>query len=745
MGLYTTQQRNTVGIFIAPTIDLAIGLESSEKGIVGAIGQVDYGYPFSPLILKENTLEIKSTLSKYGGSRANELAYHLQDFFTAFNGKVVLGRVLGDNSKTAYVSLGKENVFEDSNILDYDIFVINTKPTSTPYQIYVDYVGSTKILTIKAVDTNGTELWSEVGTSDSRNDYIGANNNDDKYIDVDSASEAFMTGAGDFSLISPIYEANAPIFQTTSSTITSGDYLGTRFFEKNQTLTAGAFPLQLGISANDDYIDSETIKLTVKYASIEDDWLFLELRGENNDVLYTVEGSTEPNDASYIGDKIDSNYLQLDADFTALDGEPFEIVHYIAGAYMQNFLGNIYTSSLSEIDIFGADGINEWEELGLDVGQHFQFLIKQCFMFRHSIKIDYKAKTRLMKIKLFDNHNREIYKIEGSIDAESKDDYGIPNYLPLLLDETILDLKIEPTHFNFNTDFVYIDTFEPYTKDEGIPQYDLAIENIAIHAEKMDYFMTAGLYDIKVIQDIWGRVLFKAKTPLIVDIPYSDSLNSAEKWVKALNLNNEYVVKLWNNAKSSFINGIQEIGLSGWYAGESIRKNLSNMVGDVESRLAYSIAGVDYPPPRNYTTKIPLYDEDELDRLVDARINTLRIINDVICLGDVLSSYPKWTPLRLFANAEAKAFLERYIARIIASKFFKNNNEALRFVRDRVRILFDDLDEVGTFNKEHEIRKAFKVALSDEDLITVEYDCILAGVMRRGKIQGTVSTKITIK
>lgn len=739
-GLYTTQQFKTVGIFIAPTIDLTMGLEPSEKGIIGALGKLGYGYPFAPVVMKENTLEIKSTLLKYGGTQSNELAYHLQDFFTAFNGKAVIGRVMGDTSKTAYLTLGKTNEFENGTIFDYDILVTNNMKSDTEYSIKCDYVASTKLLTITALKADATVLWTVSGTTDSRlADYIGLLSDADKYISVNGASEAFSNTATDFSFTSSVKPSNFPI----AIGVTDDKFSIVRSFDDTD-IVGSSFPLNLMVSKNSAYQDNEELTVSIKSSLNQDDYLEISIKDKDGDILYEVEGSTLTTEDSYIVDKIDENYIKLGADFSdAIFDTPFEVTQVVSGALVSKFIGNIFTSTVNELDVFGANGIEEWADTPISVGEHLELLVKQCFTFKHSITINYKTQTRMMEIKLFDNYNREIYKVEGSIDLESKDDYGIPNFISLVLDSSILDVKLDASNADFDSDFVYVDTLEPYTIDSGTPKYDLAIENIGTYAEKMDYFISGGLYDIKALQDVWGKILFKAKTPMIIDIPYFNNLSSAIKWVKALNLTHEYIVKIWNNVKSDFTNGKQAIGLSGWYVGKSIEKNLSKMVDDVESRIAYSIAGVDYPSPHTYSDAIPDYTQDELDALVDARINTLRIINDKVCLGDALSSYPKWTALRLFANAEAKAFLERYIARIIASKFFKNNNEALRFTRNKVRVLFEKLDEVNTFNKKIEERWKIKVTLNDEDLIIVKYDCVLAGVLRRGKIQGTVSKKIT--
>ena len=514
MGFLTSQEREFVSIFIKPTIDLTTTLEPAEKGIVATIGKVSYGNPYYAVVFKSPTEKLKTTNQNAGGSIYNETAFHIADYFRGFNGKVLVGRLLGSDSKTKILKVNDQteikadddiNIFNDNNIIDYQ-------------------------------DKDSTEAIEWV----------------------------------------------------------------------INTCIAKKFTVQLDV------------------VNIEDD---------------------------------DEN--------------------------------------------------------------------------------------EMITVSIFDEYGNKIYSVTGGANYNSVDDYGEPNYVGNLTDTKILTLKVDRSNDDYQDNiagqtFTLEKTFDNgLVNEDGDLNYPKALEVISNNIEKCDYAFTSFLMgDDNALTDLIN-ITFKAKVPFIVDV-YSDDIPDNNPL-----LGHNHIMAIWNRKKDLFKNmGRIRVGLAGWLAGQMVKRDMSRLVGDVEYKIE-GVAGLDYPVPRIKADELPVLSDDDKTKLVKLRINTVDMWDNTLVVSDVLSCNPKNQATRLFPVIDGNYFIERYIARIMKQKFFKNLTEAKLFIKDNVRVLFDRCAKNNYFNSEANPPYTFTVSDKDSDTVIVNYQYVPNGVMRRGIISGILTQKIT--
>lgn len=391
----------------------------------------------------------------------------------------------------------------------------------------------------------------------------------------------------------------------------------------------------------------------------------------------------------------------------------------------------------TSINIFTAPNISTWEDT--PIVDFTEVVINACIATKHSISIS--NVNDYMTVIISDDLGNEIYSVSGGTSFTSVDDNGNPNYIGNKADSKILTIKVDTSHTDYNPTFEVSKTFDNGLVTEvGTPNYAKALNVISANAEKCDYAFTAGLRDATTIQAM-RNITYTAKLPFFVDV-YGNDVTEVIAYKTALNFNTEDVYCVWNRGKDSFSYGNQNIGLSGYVLGQSIARNFSRLVDDVEYRVS-GIAGVDYPLPRIKANDLPLLSDDEKNLLDQNRINTIREINGVICIADVLSANPKEQATKLFNVAEGKLFIDRYIARIIAQKLFKNMGEAIAFTNEQCRLLFDKCNRNSYFEKV-DVPYKYEVTKKNSDIIVVNYSYVAEGVARKGEVFGTITKEIKV-
>lgn len=528
--MLVSQEKKYVSIFIQQTIDLTLTLEPAEKGVCGAIGKLWIGNPYYAQVLGNLTEKLKSTNVNAGGSLDNELAYHIKDFFGGFNGKMLVGRVLGADS-------------------------------------------TAKVLEVKKV------------------------------------------------------------------------------------------------------------------------------------------------------------------------------------------VDEIVLDDTTDINVFGTNNIKDWEDTV--VTEMVEVVVNACPTEKASIEI--VNKDDILTVTLYDGFGNKLYTIEGGTAYDSIDDSGNDNFIGNLANNKILTIKVKPDHADYTSTFSVTKTYETgMVTDTGTKNYPKALEVLGNVIEKCDYAISGGLTDVVTIQGL-RALTFEAKVLLVVDAK-GKTLADAKTFKTSLGILSEDTTFIWNRGKDKFEAGNLNIGLSGWSVGQSVRRNMSKLVDDVEYRIE-GVAGVDYEIPREKADELPRLTDEELTDLVDSRINTVRDFDGKLVLGDVLSANPKNISLRLFPVSEGNTFINRYIARILITKLFKNLGEAKAFADSETLKLFEKASRNGyiagaitdrdyaTFlakagvsqatGGSQELGFAYVIKDKDSDTVIVEYAYAPEGVMRRGIVSGMLTQKVS--
>jgi hypothetical protein len=385
------------------------------------------------------------------------------------------------------------------------------------------------------------------------------------------------------------------------------------------------------------------------------------------------------------------------------------------------------------VNVFGADNIKDWSDKASDGA--VEVLITSCISEKFSINV--VNEDDILTVSIYDYLGNIKYEKSGSCFYDALDDNGNSYYIGNLVNEKIISVKADTSNDDYESDFNLVRTYEDgivaTSSDEN--NYAQAIKIVDNNIEKCDYTITAGIRDTQTIKDLYG-VAFRGKTPMAIDV-YATDVKSATDYKNNIGIITPIVTYIWNRGKDIFKQGNQSIGISGAFVGDCVTRNLSSMVDDVEYRVE-GCAGEDYPLPRNKADELEILTDDELTSLSKNRINTVRYINDVLCISDVLSANPKNQATKLFPVSEGNLFIDRYIAKILTTKIFKNLNDAKSFVSNKVNKLFEKAKKAGYFDNDIDTPYDILVTKKDTETISVKYQYVASGVMRKGDIQGMI-------
>jgi hypothetical protein len=399
--------------------------------------------------------------------------------------------------------------------------------------------------------------------------------------------------------------------------------------------------------------------------------------------------------------------------------------------------GEILLDSSTDVNIFGDNNIVDWEETSAT--EMLEIVINSCISQKHSISIT--NVSDLVTVKVSDKNGNEVYSITGGAKFDSVDDNGTPNYIGNICDNKIITIKVDTNNDDYTSDFSLAETFDNgLVADAGDNNYANALSSVRDNLESCDYAFTAGLEDEPTLKTFRSDC-YEAKVLFVCDIK-GTTLEIAKSKAISLGFDNEGVMFIWNRGKDTFTNfGSLDIGLSGFIVGNSVKRNLSKLVDDVEYRVE-GVAGVDYALPRMKSSDLPTLTSDEKEDLVKFRLNTVSIMNGKLVIADVLSANPKNQSTRLFNIAEGKWFIDRKIAFYLASQLFKNLGSAKSDTNEYLRQLFDKCERNGYFSSSADEKYEFDVSDKDSDTIVVQYSYVPEGVMRRGVVQGTLTKQI---
>jgi hypothetical protein len=197
----------------------------------------------------------------------------------------------------------------------------------------------------------------------------------------------------------------------------------------------------------------------------------------------------------------------------------------------------------------------------------------------------------------------------------------------------------------------------------------------------------------------------------------------------------EYMdVFLWNRNVYKYKAGNLNIGLSGWYCGKRVAKNQSAKKGIVEDRVN-GIGYRDYPIIRAVVSAGSILGTDDLETLVEKRVNITGDSRGMIVLTDILSGEPKNTFLKNAAVANGEIFLSRAIARLIEDEFGHNMLIAKERLNTFVRILFENASGMNYFDQDAPFEFAYEINDKEGDTVIATYCYYPTGAVRKGIVE----------
>ena len=388
------------------------------------------------------------------------------------------------------------------------------------------------------------------------------------------------------------------------------------------------------------------------------------------------------------------------------------------------------------INIFGeVDSMKDWGDNTPE--EAIELLIKLCP--EKTVIVDIKNVEEMMTIIIQDEFGNRLYKVTGSANVNSVDDYGESNYIGNIADDRIIGIKINRYHENYMEDFSVTGTFDGLAFDSGeinVTHYESILNAVA---SKSDYMVSFGQTDAELLK-MMKRVSDKATIGYIVDIK-APTLAIATRQKTALGISDEMVYWIWNRTEYKFKSGTQNVGLSGFIAGRSVARNIHRKLKRAEYRIS-GIAGIYHSIPRITPYDIEKLSDDDKTLLTKERINTIEDIDGKICITDVLSGLMKETDLMSFPVADAVGYIKRTLGIYLDSQMFKNISVAKSFVSNEARIFFENCQANAFFDDDAQTPFRFDVYDENNDTVVIEFIAVMEGVMRKGVVRSTITREI---
>ena len=389
------------------------------------------------------------------------------------------------------------------------------------------------------------------------------------------------------------------------------------------------------------------------------------------------------------------------------------------------------------VNVFGANNITEWGDT--TPTDPLEMLLTITPERDVTVDVDFDQSEGYLDISLWDEVGNKMYAVEGHIDPVHENDYGHTDYIGNLVDEKYLVVKTIHTDDLYNADFSKTKKFTAGTllADAGAVSLDQLERVLRTVSAKSDYMPTFDQQDTDLVKML-VRVANEVTMKPVIDI-HAETIDQVESIVTAYGIYDDSAMFIWNRTKYVFKSGTFNVGLSGWFTGRNVRRNLSQVKGMAEYRNS-GIAGVRHPVPRNLPHELPALTRDEKTRLTKLRVNTIEEYRGKIVLSDVLSSQVKKTDLMKFPTADSLAYIKRSLGFIAEQHLYKNLAVSKSAIMETSRRFMDDCRSNAFFDSDVALDKQYTLKVYDEggDTVVTEFVAYMEGIMRKGEIRSTI-------
>ena len=397
---------------------------------------------------------------------------------------------------------------------------------------------------------------------------------------------------------------------------------------------------------------------------------------------------------------------------------------------------NYVFNSEQKVDIFKNGTMNSWEET--DQVEDVEMLIKFCPTSKVSVKL--VNEDEYLTVHIEDDRARTLYKVTGHTDPLHVDDGGTSDYIGNKANCNYLAIRTKLIQDNF----IVSQTFDSLATDVGDWEFTtFHTKNLRKVMQKCSYFVGLGVESVTLLQNA-RTVAHEFTTRMILDL-ITDDLATAVQKKRALGFADEDTDWYWSRTPYRFKEGMQNIALSGIYAGMRVRVNMDGKKGRAENRMV-GVAGVDYPINRNLSCGLEDLTREEKIILTNERINTVEVktvgSRDVLVFTDVLSGMGKNTQQKSSPVADTIAYLKKEAGYIMETALFKSNTNAEEIFRYEFNLFLQDAKRQNFFDKDVSEPVGYTIKDKDGDTQELEIWAYMDGVMRKGHVKFNLLRKV---
>jgi hypothetical protein len=384
------------------------------------------------------------------------------------------------------------------------------------------------------------------------------------------------------------------------------------------------------------------------------------------------------------------------------------------------------------IKVYGDGTMDSWADTAPD--EPLEVLLKFCPQEETTLKLENVDDT--ITIEILSQWGETIYKVTGHADPLAVDKDGYSIYIGNLANCNYITIKSNPNHDDYQSNYEYTTTLPPLCSNEGDEIHTVFHrKNLRTVMQQSDYAISAGIENQDLI-DLLNLIRLEFSTPLIMDIIAQDVDNAITK-KNGYGFSDENVYWIWSRTKYSFITGMQNIGLSGIFAGMTVRKNIKGQIKRAENRVD-GVAFRRYPILRNLKCGLEPLDKIEKDKLTKARINTIQMYKNTLIFSDVLAGTPVDSKTTMFPTADGFNYMKRTIGEYIEASLGANMTIAKEDVKNNTRLFLGDCWANKFFDDDVPDPYGFEVKDDGGDVVIVEFWAYMEGVVRRGDVRGSI-------
>ena len=384
------------------------------------------------------------------------------------------------------------------------------------------------------------------------------------------------------------------------------------------------------------------------------------------------------------------------------------------------------------LKIYQDGTMNAWEDIATTAP--LELLLKFCP--EEEVTLILNSTDGRIELEIKGMWGDTIYKVSGFADINHINTDGDSDYIGNIANCNYITVKSDASHADYQENYQIVEKLSPLCENLGDDTHTFFHEkNLRTIMQQSDYFMSAGIGQSDLLA-MANKVRLEFSCPQVIDL-ISPNIDEAITKKNNLGFTDENTLWLWSRTKYVFKSGVQNIGLSGYFLGLRVLKNLSSMHGVAENRVD-AVAFARSPILRTLSCGLEPLSKEEKDKLVLNRINTVETYKNKLIISDVLSGTNATSHLTLMPTADGFNWIKRQIGEIIEFEMGANLTIAKSNVENRVRVLFEDCWHNKFFDNDVNQPYTFKISDRDNSIFVVNFKAVMEGVTRKGEVQASI-------